>query len=290
MVFLTTYKNTLKTLLRSAIIWLCVMIVVFLVFQPATQVNYGYTIVENNEIIKHVVDTDPEFELSYNNFIQVILGATRGWVMMYAIPLFCVVSTIILLSGDFRNGFFEVEKANDIKPYKYFFGRLTALLSISVILCLICTFSSISYYYFSRGGVSGYPVTSFLRTTAINVFRTFLGAMLPAILFFIGLTYMSVNLFKSGFAGGLIGFGYILLEYGTKSFLIMRFPKYYHRYLTPKPDKLYIYFTYYDNPELSAPIPDRFAANDVLISLSVIAIVSLLCYVVSYICLKKREI
>lgn len=288
--FFATYKNTFKTLLRSAIIWLCVVLVLFLVFERAVKVNYGYTIVEDGKILGQVVDTDPEFELSYENYIQLTMNAMRNWVMYYALPLFCVVTTMVVLSGDFRNGLFEIEKANGVKATKYFFGRLTALLSINIVLCLLCSFSSICYYYFSRGGVDGYHIISFIQTTVINVFRTFLGAMFPAILFFIGLTYVSISLLKSGLAGAVIGFGYVLFEYATKTHLTLRMPSVYHDYLTPKPNKLYYYWGYYDNPEIAASIPELFEKNQVVLCTAIILIASLLIFAISYLCLRKREI
>lgn len=289
--FWSIYKNITKTLLRSFILWAGIVIVLFLVLERAMQINYGYSIVENNEIVAHIVDTDPEFTLSYDYYIQIIMNAARGWVMMYAMPIFCVISTVLVLNRDFSDGFFEVEKAGNCKISTYFVGRLISLITSNVIVCFLSCLASIHFYYFSRGGISDFNIFLYLFDSTIRVIRMLCFSMFPAILFFISLTYMVGVVFKSGFLGAIVGLGYVLFEYGTKSFLIAHFSQTYHDYLTPKPDKLYQYWAFYDTEWFTEKIVHNpFSTVQMLMCVTIIISVSILFLLISYISLKKRNI
>lgn len=290
--FFATYKNTLKTLVRSALLWIVIAMVIFVAMEQAAGERVRQTVLDENfRIVGYISDLDPEYVLTYDKYIQTILNGTKAWVMLYAIPIFCVISTTLVLNRDFGDSFFEIEKARGTKASKYFLGRLTGLLTVSCIVCLFITFLCVHYYYFSRGGVDSFTLLSYFADSTIRILRVFFCAMLPALLFYIGLTYICGCVIKSGFAGAVIGLGHVLLDYGSKAFLVMRFPEVYHDFISPKPNKLYQYWTFYDTEWFGEKtMRNPFTNGQMLLCTSIIVGAALLYFTVSFICTKRRSV
>ena len=80
--FLATYKTTLKTLVRSFLLWLVIGVALFIVMSNAMSVNVSYTEVENGLPVKQVLDTDPEFILTRTSSIQIYVNGTVCWIML----------------------------------------------------------------------------------------------------------------------------------------------------------------------------------------------------------------
>ena len=84
--FFATYKTTLKTLLRSVLLWIAFVLTIVVVMNACLRTNVWYAVVENDVIVKNVLDTDPEFVLPYDIYIQTYVNCSAGWEMQYAIP------------------------------------------------------------------------------------------------------------------------------------------------------------------------------------------------------------
>ena len=234
--FFATYKTTLKTLVRSFLLWLVVGVALFIVMSNAMSVNVSYTEVENGLPVKQVLDTDPEFILTHSSSIQTYVNGTVCWIMLYVIPVFCVVSAMTILSREFTDNFYEIQKSNGAKPCSNLASKLLAILTVNIIVYLLLTYISINYYYFSRGGVAELTITEHLVDNITRITRMFITSALPAILFYTLLTYMLGSMLKSGFAAGALGSGYVLFVYCAEGALRSKLPEEYHLYFTPVSD------------------------------------------------------
>lgn len=290
--FLATYKTTLKTLVRSVLLWIVFFLVIFSVMNQAMGERVRIAILdEEYKTIGYISDLDPEYVLTYDKYIQTILNSCKSWTMLYAMPIFCVIVTVLVLNRDYSDDFFEIEKSNGVKSIKYFVGRFIAMLNLCIFVCLLITFLGVHYYYFTRGGVHDFTLTSYLIDSTVRIIRVFCCAMFPGILFYISLTYVFGCVMKSGFGGAVVGIGYILFENCTKSFLSGRLPEIYHNYLTPNPSKLYQYWTFYDTEWFTEKLSHNPFNNYQMIgSFCIITTFSFICLVVSNIILKNRKI
>ena len=88
--FLTTYKNTFKNLIRSTTFWLLVAVLAIVVIQG---VNEGF----------YLVDTEPDFVLTYQMYIQSIINSIASKLLMYALPVFAVITVVLVLNRDYGN-------------------------------------------------------------------------------------------------------------------------------------------------------------------------------------------
>ena len=295
--FFATYKATLKTLLRAALLWMVAALVLGVVIECGLRIGHSRTLVENGKIVGHVMDNEPEFReyMDHNFYVQTVMNSQYAWLMPYAMPAFAVLSTMLVLSRDHKDNFFEIEKSSGVKTSSYFFGRFAALLTVNSAVCLIAGFTGLHTYFFSRGGPPDFfsSLWEYLSESTVRVLRVFCCAQLLTILFFIGITYMIGSLLRSGFAGGVIGFAHVLLTYGAGTFFRMRLPEYYLNYLTPRSMNHYIYWGLY-NSELfdvtHLTIGNPFSVTDVLICTGYLLGVSLLFFTVSFICTKRRSI
>ena len=290
--FFATYKNTLKTLVRSALLWIVIAMVIFVAMEQAAGERVRQTVLDENfRIVGYISDLDPEYVLTYDKYIQTILNGTKAWVMLYAIPIFCVISTTLVLNRDFGDNFFEIEKARGTKASKYFLGRLTGLLTVSCIVCLFITFLCVHYYYFSRGGVDSFTLLSYFADSTIRIFRVFFCAMIPSLLFYIGLTYICGCIIKSGFGASVVGLAFVLMDYSTKTFLGRQFSDIYIDYISPNPSKLYQYWTFYDTEYFTEKVSrNPFTNGQMLMCTAITVGAALVFFAISYICTKRRSV
>lgn len=292
--FFATYKATLKTLLRAALFWMAVLLVLGIVIECGIRVNYGRALVENNKIVGHLVDTDPEFReyMTYDVYIQTVQNSQSAWLMIYAMPAFAVLSTMLMLTRDYKDNFFEIEKSSGVKTVNYFFGRFAALLTVNLSVCLICGFTGLHTYFFTRGGPPDCFVSllEYFSESTVRVLRVFCCAQILTILFFIGITYVAGSLLRSGFAGGVIGFAAVLFNYLTRTSLRTKMPNEYIDYLTPYSVNHYAYWGYYDSETFNNIMVNPFDGSDILICTCWLLGISLVFFTVSFICTKRRSI
>lgn len=290
--FFATYKTFVKTLLRSFLFWMLVLIVFVLVLGKATTVHYSKSIVgDNYTVIDVITDTDPEFDMTYKHYIQTTLNGTLVGVMLYAMPLFAVLSTMLVLNRDYGDNFYEIENSSGIRKSSYFFGRLASLFTVNILMGLFSAIAYVNYYYFSRGGYAQFTMQEYILDSANRIMRLFSCAMLPGILFFIAVTYAFGCLFKSGFMGAIMGIVTVLVEYASKTFMNQRFSSLYHDYLSPKPLNLYTYWGFYDTEWFDEKITHNpFTQSQMLTSVGITLGVVILLFSIAFVCVKKRRL
>lgn len=241
--FFIIYKTTFKNLFRSPLFWMMFALFGFIAFEIVTSPSYGYYVPELNELI---MDTDPRFVLEFNAYVQHISN-TVGKLMGYAMPLFTVVSVVLILNRDYGDNFYEIEKAAGMKPRQYLFGRFAALVTLNFIVAVVFSFFFLHLYVFTRGGVSELDLWTYLTDSAVRLMRHVIFRAMPAVLFYIGLTYCVGSLFRSGILASVCSVGYIILYYTTNYMLRNRVNPLYFDYLSPSPKKLLYYLHYYDS-------------------------------------------
>jgi len=289
--FLATYKTTIKTLIRSTLLWIILIFVIFVAMQRATGDNIRITLLDDNfKILGYITDTDPEFVLDFDYYIQTLLNSTKGWIMLYAMPIFCVVSSMLVLNRSYGDGFFEIEKCGGVTTSSYLYGRFLAALTINIAVCLTVTFLCVHYYYFSRGGIENFNLITYLMDSTLRVFRIFVCAMLPAMLFFMCITWLVGCITQSGFTGAIVGIGYVLIVYCSKTILVGRFPDMYHDYLNPNSSKLYQYWTFFDTEWFNEKLTrNPFTNGNMLTCIGIVVGSSIVLMVISYFCIRKRN-
>lgn len=286
--FAKSYATTIKNLTRSLLFWIAFAFVIFAVIQRAMSVNYSHYDVNLGELIP---DTDPRYILTYKFYIKKILNAPRVWVMLYAVPVFSVISTVLVLTRDYSDGFYEIEKAGGIKTSSYFFGRLSALVSVNLVTSLLALFVPFHLYYFTRGGIDEFTTLwSYIGDSAVRLLRPYIFAVIPGIMVYIGLTYMFGSLFKSGFVGAVAGLGYTLMTYLFSMPLQFRMPKIYNNFISPIPWNLYSYWGYYDTEWFTKKICNPFTVSQLALCMGILLGTAIFCFTVSYICTRRRKI
>ena len=286
--FLTTYKTTMKNLFRSVIFWITFILVIVFIMSRSVQGCY-------------IGDTADDFVFPYNSYMtDLTFNVIRVWLMeLTAIPIFATITTLLVLNRDHGDGFFEIERAGGLKPSGYFLGRLAALVTVNIVTAVVSAFMAFHWYVYSRGGVAGMELRDYLSDSTVRILRVFTLCAIPAILLFIGLTYMIGSIFKKGFAGGIIGIGYALLTFLFNTQLEYRMSAMYLDIFNPVSRNIYRHWSWYD---INGAEWDRlfhiarhgfldpFMLKDVVIWTSAILGSAVLCYAVSYVCTRMRKI
>ena len=234
--FCSVYKTTCKNLLRSMTFWLT--FTVLCVITARAFMNY---VVQAQSAGPGNIHVDLGIELpviqgmsvdSYRNLFNNVLVAD---LLMYAAPIFGVITTVLTLNRDHGDKFFEIEKAAGIKPFSYTAGRIAALLTVNgVILLLLSGFLAYGRIAL-EGGVDGMSFGYMLIHSLPRLLMVNLLLGLPCLFFYIGMSYAVGSLFGHGIPSMVTGCGYVMFYYVV--FMLFR-----HR-LAPD------YFSYY------APVP-----------------------------------
>ena len=150
--FRRTFRITLQNLFRSPLFWLTVLLVTGISIYLASGRSYTYYDEALNDVIP---DTDPRFVLDFKTYVQHVTNTCAAKSMSYALPLFAVVTSSLILMRDYGDKFFEIEKAAGIKPFSYTAGRIAALLTVNgMILLLLSGFLAYGRIAL-EGGVDG---------------------------------------------------------------------------------------------------------------------------------------
>ena len=275
--FLTTYKNTLKNLIRSTTFWLLVSLLVIVAAQGARE---GF----------FLGDDDSNFVLNYKNYIQCIINSLVSKLLMYALPLFTVITVVLVLNRDYSDKFFEIEKAANVKPASYLYGRLSALISINFLALFLSNLLCMYWYLYTRGGVEGLTTWEAISETFIRVLRVDSFVGMPSLIFYIGLTYFVGAIFKNGIPAAIVGMGYALGFYAGYLMLRLRISEDYFNYFSPIPKKLRQFFHYY-NTEWFEDTIKRFDTSlaHVAFCISFLVGIAVLCSVVSHLRVRQRN-
>ena len=275
--FLTTYKNTFKNLIRSTTFWLIVAVLAVVVTQGAIDGFYGG-------------DDDPNFALNYKDYVQCIINSLAAKLLMYAFPIFTVITVALVLNRDYGDKFFEIEKAANVKPSAYLYGRLTALLSVNFIILLLSNLLCMYLYLYIRDGVEELTTWEMISETFIRVLRVDIFVGMPSLVFYIGLTYFVGAIFKSGIPAAIVGLGHAIWFYAGYLILRLHIGEWYFNYFSPVPKKLRQFFHYYDTEWFEDTIK-RFDTSlaHVAFCISFLVGIAVLCSVVSHLRVRQRN-
>lgn len=286
MSFKKTFIITTKNLFRSGTFWLSLGIIIIVAVQNALS---GFHAVFNMELMELIYDTDPRYLLDYQTYIKWLSNSFDG-VLSYSVPLLVVVSTAIIVNHDYKDSFFEIEKAAGIKPKSYTLGRLSALFLVGIITAFLAHFISLHLYVFTRGGVMGihfidYIIDSTFRLVLINCFRAW-----PCIVFYIGLTYCLGSLLKNGAFASIGSLAYVLTVYAA-DFLIVSKDNIFFNYFSPQSSIARDYFYYYDT-EWFEVITQRANINYLHVSIGILFLlgVGIICAYFSLHLTSKRSV
>ncbi len=234
--FRSTYKNTVKSIIRSALFWIALAALIVLV-APGVKgfviYNEGYE--------------PPALELiSYQEHVYNLVSSF----LIYALPVFAVIVTVLVLNRDYGDQFYEIEKAAGMKTAPYLLGRLCGIISVVLVVQLVLADILLHIYVIGWGGVEGLSLGAYLLDSTLRLISLTLAMSLPCVLFYVGLTYMVGTLFKNGVVGAIGGFVYVILYRALlvfKTELVYNkenaLAKLYFEYICHIPDKLssYVY-------------------------------------------------
>ena len=275
--FSKTYINTFKNLFRSITFWLVVAVLVIVMIQSASEGFY-------------LGDDDPNFVLNYKDYVQCIINSLAGKLLMYALPIFAVITVVLVLNRDYGDKFFEIEKTANIKPSSYLYGRLSALISINFFALFLSNLLCMYWYLYTRRGVEGLTTWEAISETFIRVLRVVIFVGMPSLIFYIGLTYFVGAIFKNGIPAAIVGMGYALGFYAAYLILRFRISENYFNYLSPIPKKLRQFFHYYDTEWFEDMITQqKTSVAHVAFCISFLVGIAVLCSVVSYIRVRQRN-
>ena len=285
--FILTYKTTLKNLFRSPIFHLCVIILLGIAIYEAADGIFGYY---DPAIGEMIMDTDPRFILRCDNYLKLFDNVCNAWIMLYAMPLFAVTSTVLVLTRDLDDDFFEIEKAGNVSPFYYWSGRLSALLTVNFLTVTVASFLSISCYLISRGGVEGMGLMECIKDVFVRMLREVVVMAWPAIFFYVTMTYCVGCVFKNKIIAALVGDGYIVFYYLAIILLRHNFAPVYFQYFSPIPTNLRYYMYYYDTDSFeNMLVTFNTDLRKAMLALSFLIISGTAFAVISYFCIKKRR-
>lgn len=250
--FLSTYKNTIKTILRSILFWIAFAALI-VIAAPSVSGFVSYT-----------TGYEPT-SLSVSSYQQHLHNIFVSSFLTYALPIFAVIVTVLVLNRDYGDQFYEIEKAAGVKPLQYLLGRVCAILSILLVVQAVSADVLLHIYVASWGGVEGMTLGAYLVNSMLRLFMLVFGLSLPCVLFYVGLTYMIGALFHSGIFGAIGGFGYVLLYRVLLNFKVLLIfekrnavAKVYFEYLCHLPEKLgnYLYGVDTENEQIFMEMMD----------------------------------
>ena len=289
--FVSTCKNTVKTLFRSPSFWMVVLVgTVYAVYNEVIVSHYGYVDMATYEMIW---DTDPRYILDFQSYIKLFANMSNV-ICMIPSALLCTVSTAVILMRDYGDRFFEIEKAAGMKPSAYVYGRFVSLTVINTafhfILLNLCLFS----YVITRSGVDGMTaLNTFTDGFVRNIFLELIMAV-PSILIYLCVTYIIGAVFHNGIAAAVGGIAYALFNMVLNNFFgwsggeiiaVIR------DYLSPVPKKVF-WFMYYFRTEWEEMPLETFntSAKYVVTSVTAFVIFTAVITLIIYFKTKKRTV
>lgn len=256
-------------------------------------------------------DSDPGYVLGYHKYHEMMANLLRH-MMLYLIPILCMVTVMTVVTGDYTDNFFEIERAGGVGSVSYFFGRFSAILTVLFSITFIFSFFSVHYYFFTRGGVENFTLRpdNFLEEWPLHtlgdylldstkvLLRLIIGGQLPVLLLFTSATYMLGVIFESGIVAGIGGsVGTVLAYLGALRYQ-WAFDSVVYRFFLPAKIGPYLYLSRYDtvfnSPKYNMPnginphLLDTL--EDVVLWLISMLGISLVCIVISYVFTYQRKI
>ena len=277
--FASTFRNTIKTLLRSKTFWLSMSVFTLLVFWDVRQ-----GIVSDN--IKLDIPLPIMFELAQMIHNMVVFG-----MMQYAFPIFTVITISLVQERDFGDQFFEIEKSMNIKPMRYLAGRICAITTVNLTAFTLLGVARLNTNILMLGGFRDMPIGKYLFTSTYYLLRLIFMFTLPSLLYYIGIIYLIGMLFKSGKAAAYGGFGHVMILYIYYNYLWRTFFPIYYQSFSPIAEHLSVYSSYWGVEGAEKPLA-FYGTKPVnaLVSALFLVGVYVLGMLISFILTKRREV
>lgn len=242
--FKRIYRNTAKNILRSKSFWLFLLVYLALVISEYTDVFEWYHV--NPETMEQIFYRDPRFIFDYQSYVKEFCDAFAIF-LKYASPLLAVMTTASVVSSDYGDSMFEIEKAGGINTRKYVFARIAA---ITVINCVVVTLFSALWYHLTitAKGVEGMTLFEILADSSYRLLLNSLLRVVPCVLFHVCLTYAVGTFAGHGVTTAMICMAYAIANFVYDGRFNILDRGVYVEYLIPTdPRKLMDYLYYYDS-------------------------------------------
>ena len=291
--FWQTYKTTIKNLLRSGSFWFMVIIIFGIsAYEAMTGKEIIYLQNSSTGQLKQFADTTSVFVLSYSSYIKILVNVVCANVMYYAIPVFTIVTTVLVLNRDHGDNFYEIEKSSGMTPAVYFGGRISAIVTVTFSVITAACFFSLYFYVFTRGGIQFAGTAFFVLDSVVRLMRMISVLAFPSILFYIGITYMIGTISRQGIIAAIISLSYSVSYFISR--LTLRntvLGMIYFDYFTPRAEKVIDYFYWYDTYEFQGMIGrTNLTLSQAMFNIFFLSGIFVISSLVSYIITRKREI
>jgi len=249
-------------------------------------------VLQNN--IEHFADGTKYGAIDINTYNDMMHNIPVPNFMMYAMPLFAIVCTVITLNRDYGDRFFEIEKASGVGPFAYLCGRLTALFAVNGVLLTVMTFGLLYLRVMFAGGVADMTTAQFLADSFVRLLRVDWVLCVPSLAAYISITYAVGTLFKRGVPAMIVSSVYVIFYYMVYLMFRLKWQdiyQIYFRYLCPVPRALATHVVRV-NTELYRMCMDMNGDTmaDVYLGFACMLGYILLGAAVSYVCIKKRDV
>ncbi len=286
--FRSTYKNTIKNMLRSPTFWLMFAFLIGLCVYGAFRGNYSAYLIETGETIG---DLDPRWTWSYDKYIGHIRNCVFAQVCLYAMPLFTVSTVAIVLKRDFGDNFYEIEKASGVKSGCYLSARLAAILTVNFIVVLFAVFFNFHLFTALRSLPKDMTLWTYITDSTVRLLCFSVVTAFPCVIFYVGLAFGIGNLFRSSLASAITGVAYIVAYFVTIYIFRLKLMFEYgidlFAWLPGLPEKIADYFKYYGTDRYESYVA-QLNVTDVVLAFGIIFASFALFYVISYLRQRKR--
>lgn len=285
--FFTTYKTTLKNLFRSVSFWISLLILIAVAVYQVNSISYSYYDLNLKEMI---YDDDPRFIFTYQSYIKQFDGAVSA-LLQYIVPFFAVITTTLILSRDYDDKFFEIEKSSGSRPSCYLLGRFSALITLNYALVLLLNIVVFHSIILPRGGVDGMALNEYITDSTIRLLLNNVVRVLPCIIFYVCFTYFAGTLLKNGIFASIIGMAYLIFCYVYDVILVANQGTFIE-YIRPNDPLKLVYYMYYHNTEWFDWMLETFqtSLSDAILCIVIIIGMSICFAVGAYLRLRKRTI
>lgn len=285
------YKVTWRNLIRSATFWLVLIVLgISVAYKSVISCQYEVYSQVYGEII---FDTDPRYILDYDTYLKVVLNNLNTILNPY-LGIFAVATTAIVLTRDYKDHFFEIEKASNMSASKYLVSRVITLIAVIFSVLVLFHNTSVHAYVFSRGGVSNTELAHYFIDSSIRIFRSDLIFGLPYVVFYVCFTYSLGSIFKNGVYAAITGFSYALACMIFGMFFMSRYSKaieFFQDYLKPSPMKVFWFLYDFDTEDFENTIAHfKTSSGTVAFCIIFLAGISMLYSLISYFRIRKRTV
>lgn len=287
MMFAKNFVSTIKNLLRSKTFWMCLVLYGIIIVWDTTKVHFSRF---DFDLMMEILDTDPRFVLGQKTFYK-LLGNTPELITKYLHPLVMIFLTSIIVTRDYNDRFFEIEKASGIKPSVYLLSRITALISLGYLVLVIASMVSVHVYVATRGGVDGVGLWDYITDSTVRILWLTFFKGLPCTIFFICVTYAVGALAKNSIAATIVPSIYTFAVYfhdlqtAANNGILLE-------YLCHYPTKVINFFYFYKVPGENHEEFCRIfgtSLGDVVLCIGFLVGVSAIGCVISYLRVRKRN-